>query len=37
MHSRIYEAIRRRSARTASDAMARHLDETRRHIAAMPQ
>ena len=37
MHSRIYDAIRRRSARTASDAMARHLDETRRHIAAMPQ
>jgi GntR family transcriptional repressor for pyruvate dehydrogenase complex len=36
MHGRIYEAIRKRSSRAAADLMARHLDETRKHVAAMP-
>lgn len=35
MHGRIYDAIRRRSARGASEQMSRHLEETRRHIAGM--
>jgi DNA-binding FadR family transcriptional regulator len=35
MHSRIYDAIRRRSARDASQQMSRHLEETRRHIARL--
>ena len=35
MHSRIYDAIRKRSPRAAADLMARHLEETRTHIAAM--
>jgi DNA-binding FadR family transcriptional regulator len=32
MHRRVFDAIRSRSSKAASDAMARHLDETRRHI-----
>ena len=35
MHTMIYEAIRKRSPRTAADLMARHLEETRQHIATM--
>jgi GntR family transcriptional regulator, transcriptional repressor for pyruvate dehydrogenase complex len=35
MHTMIYQAIRKRSSRTAADLMARHLEETRAHIAAM--
>lgn len=35
MHTKIYDAIRRRSARAASELMARHLDETRKFIADM--
>jgi DNA-binding GntR family transcriptional regulator len=35
MHGKIYDAIRRRSSRAAADLMARHLDETREHVAAM--
>ncbi|HET7357423.1 MAG TPA: FCD domain-containing protein [Nocardioidaceae bacterium] len=36
MHTMIYQAIRKRASRTAADLMARHLEETREHIAAMP-
>ncbi len=35
MHTRIYEAIRRRSSTAAADAMRQHLDETRRHVESM--
>jgi GntR family transcriptional repressor for pyruvate dehydrogenase complex len=37
MHTRIYEAIRRRSSSAAAEAMRRHLDETRRHVESMTQ
>lgn len=37
MHTRIYEAIRRRSSSTAAEAMRRHLDETRRHVESMTE
>jgi GntR family transcriptional regulator, transcriptional repressor for pyruvate dehydrogenase complex len=37
MHTRIYEAIRRRSSSTAAEAMQRHLDETRRHVESMTE
>lgn len=37
MHGRVYDAIRRRSSSDAEDAMRRHLDETRRHIARMAE
>lgn len=37
MHTRIYEAIRRRSSAVAADAMRRHLDETRRYVQSMPR
>lgn len=35
MHGRIFDAVRRRSAKAAADAMRLHLDETRKHIDAM--
>ena len=35
MHRRILDAVRKRSASAAAEAMRRHLDETRRHIEAM--
>jgi DNA-binding FadR family transcriptional regulator len=35
MHRRVFDAIRARSSKSASDAMAQHLDETRRHIERM--
>ena len=35
MHTKIYDAIRKRAPRVASELMARHLEETRAHIAAM--
>ncbi len=34
MHTRIYEAIRRRSSTAAGDAMRAHLDETLRQVKA---
>jgi len=37
MHRRILDAVRRRSATAAAEAMRRHLDETRRHIEAMTE
>ena len=35
MHRRVFEAIRRRSSKAASDAMRQHLNETRTHIERM--
>jgi DNA-binding FadR family transcriptional regulator len=37
MHGKIYDAIRKRSARAAADLMDRHLEETKRYIAGMSQ
>jgi DNA-binding FadR family transcriptional regulator len=37
MHGRVYDAIRRRAATDAEDAMRQHLDETRRNIARMTE
>lgn len=36
MHGRIYDAIRKRSARSAAEVMERHLEETTRYIEGMP-
>jgi GntR family transcriptional regulator, galactonate operon transcriptional repressor len=35
MHEKIYQAIRRRSARAAAELMSRHLNETKKYIEGL--
>jgi DNA-binding FadR family transcriptional regulator len=37
MHTRIYEAIRKRTARAAGDLMSRHLEETKKYIESLSE
>lgn len=37
MHTRIYEAIRKRTARAAGNLMGRHLDETKKYVESLSE